>query len=94
MLTLGKNSEGQVGFRQPKNTYVSANKAYIDYVSPASGAPAFVRILLAGEVTGIEGVQSVQQKATTNAIYNMMGQRVDANAKGLILMNGKKVIRK
>lgn len=94
VLTLGKNSEGQVGFRKPQNTYVSANKAYINYVNPASGAPAFVRILLAGEVTGIEGVQSVQQKATTNAIYNMMGQRVDANAKGLILMNGKKVIRK
>ena len=94
VLTLGKDSEGQVGFRLPKDNYVSANKAYIDYVSPASGAPAFVRILLAGEVTGIEGVQSVQQKATTNAIYNMMGQRVDANAKGLILMNGKKVIRK
>ena len=94
VLTLGKDSEGKVGFRVPKNTYVSANKAYIDYVNPAPGAPAFVRILLAGEVTGIEGVQSVQQKATTNAIYNMMGQRVDANAKGLILMNGKKVIRK
>ena len=94
VLTLGKNSEGQVGFRQPQNTYVSANKAYINYVNNAPGAPAFVRILLAGEVTGIEGVQSVQQKATTNAIYNMMGQRVDANAKGLILMNGKKVIRK
>lgn len=94
VLTLGKNSEGKVGFRKPKETYVSANKAYIDYENPAPGAPAFVRILLAGEVTGIEGVQSVQQKATTNAIYNMMGQRVDANAKGLILMNGKKVIRK
>lgn len=94
VLTLGKDSEGKVGFRVPKNTYVSANKAYIDYVNPAPAAPAFVRILLAGEVTGIEGVQSVQQKATTNAIYNMMGQRVDANAKGLILMNGKKVIRK
>ena len=94
VLTLGKNSEGQVGFRLPKDNYVSANKAYIDYVNNAPGAPAFVRILLAGEVTGIEGVQSVQQKATTNAIYNMMGQRVDANAKGLILMNGKKVIRK
>lgn len=94
VLTLGKDSEGKVGFRLPKNDYVSANKAYIDYVNNAPGAPAFVRILLAGEVTGIEGVQSVQQKATTNAIYNMMGQRVDANAKGLILMNGKKVIRK
>ena len=94
VLTLGKDSEGQVGFRLPKDNYVSANKAYIDYVNPAPAAPAFVRILLAGEVTGIEGVQSVQQKATTNAIYNMMGQRVDANAKGLILMNGKKVIRK
>ena len=94
VLTLGTDSKGTVGFRKPNNDKVSANKAYLDYVAPAAGAPAFVNILLPGETTGIQGIQSVQQKSADSAIYNMMGQRVGANAKGLILMNGKKVIRK
>ena len=93
VLTLGVK-DGKVGFRKPNNDKVSANKAYLDYVAPAAGAPAFVNILLPGEATGIQGIQSVQQKSADSAIYNMMGQRVGANAKGLILMNGKKVIRK
>lgn len=93
VLTLGTDSKGIVGFRKPNNDKVSANKAYLDYVASA-GAPAFVNILLPGEATGIQGIQSVQQKSADSAIYNMMGQRVGANAKGLILMNGKKVIRK
>ncbi|MGN0220533.1 MAG: hypothetical protein ACI4BA_00205 [Prevotella sp.] len=96
VLTLGTDDSGSVGFRKPYETYVSANKAYLDYsvVSTAAGAPAFVEIVLPGEATGIEAIQSVQQKAADSAIYNMMGQRVGANAKGLILMNGKKMIRK
>ena len=93
VLTLGTDSEGKVGFRKPNNGKVSANKAYL-VVAPAAGAPTFVNILLPGEATGIQGIQSVQQKSADSAIYNMMGQRVGANAKGLILMNGKKVIRK
>lgn len=94
VLTLGVK-DGKVGFRKPNNGMVSANKAYLDYVvAPAAGAPTFVNILLPGEATGIQGIQSVQQKSADSAIYNMMGQRVGANAKGLILMNGKKVIRK
>ena len=92
VLTLGRNEDGVLGFRKPYETYVSAHKAYIDYVptTPAS----FVKILLPGEATGIEAIQSVKKQAADGAMFNMMGQRVDANAKGLILMNGKKVIRK
>lgn len=92
VLTLGTDSKGIVGFRKPNNDKVSANKAYL--VVPTVGELSQVSILLPGETTGIQGIQSVQQKSADSAIYNMMGQRVGANAKGLILMNGKKVIRK
>ena len=91
VLTLGRNEEGVLGFRNPYETYVSAHKAYIDYV-PTSSA-SFVQILF-GEATGIEAIQSVKNQTADGAMFNIMGQRVDANAKGLILMNGKKVIRK
>ena len=92
VLTLGRNEDGVLGFRIPYENYVSAHKAYIDY-APTMFA-SFVKILLPGEATGIEAIQSVKKQAADGAMFNMMGQRVDANAKGLILMNGKKVIRK
>lgn len=42
--------------------------------------------------TGINAVSNV--KAENSAIYNALGQRVNANAKGIIIQNGKKYIAK
>jgi hypothetical protein len=46
----------------------------------------------AAVATGIQGVKTV--KAQSSAIYNLAGQRVDANYKGVVIMNGKKVVIK
>ena len=44
---------------------------------------------------GATGIQNVKvQKVQSNAIFNLAGQRVDANYKGVVIMNGKKVILK
>jgi len=43
-------------------------------------------------VTAIQNV--VNRKATTNAIYNLAGQRVDANYRGVVIKNGQKVMQK
>jgi len=41
------------------------------------------------------GVNTINAKTTTNdVIYNIQGQRVGANYKGLVIVNGKKMIRK
>ena len=42
--------------------------------------------------TAIKGVQL--QKIENDAIFNLAGQRVDANYKGVVIMNGKKMILK
>ena len=34
------------------------------------------------------------QKVQSNVIYNLAGQRVDANYKGVVIVNGKKMIQK
>ena len=44
------------------------------------------------ELAGIKGVKTV--KADNGLIYNLAGQRVDSNYKGLIIKNGQKIIQK
>ena len=47
-----------------------------------------------GNVTAIEAVETVAEKTTNGAIYNIAGQKVDASYKGLVIKNGKKFIQK
>ena len=43
-------------------------------------------------VTGIQTVKVAHQNA--NAIYNLAGQQVNEGFKGLVIMNGKKIMKK
>ena len=44
---------------------------------------------------GATGIQNVKvQKVQSNAIFNLAGQRVDANYKGVVIVNGQKKIQK
>lgn len=43
------------------------------------------------EATGIKGVKTVEQ--TNNVIYNVAGQKVNAQYKGITIQNGKKVLK-
>ena len=47
---------------------------------------------LVGDETGIAALKAV--KAENAAIYNLAGQRVDANYKGVVVVNGQKKIQK
>ena len=44
-----------------------------------------------GEGTGINAIEA--DKTVNTPAYNVAGQRVSDNAKGLVIKNGKKVIR-
>ena len=41
--------------------------------------------------TGINSVKTVEQ--TNNVIYNLAGQKVNAQYKGIMIQNGKKVLK-
>ena len=49
-------------------------------------------IQIGGEVNGIEAVKA--DKKFNGAIYNLAGQKVNANYKGVVIQNGKKFIQK
>lgn len=44
--------------------------------------------------TGINTVNTVTTTLGNDVVYNLAGQRVDKNFKGIVIINGKKVIRK
>lgn len=82
--------EGQTGFYEYTGATLGANKAYL--VLPTN-APAKINIVKEGDnVTGINAVNA--QTVKNSVMYNLAGQRVNANAKGLVIMNGKVMIKK
>ena len=46
-----------------------------------------------GKETGISTVRT-QQQPTDRSLYNLSGQRVNASYKGLVIINGVKVVNK
>lgn len=86
ICTLGYENSVS-GFYRFSGETIAANKCYIDV--PAQNE-ARLRMVFANEETAINGVSIVNTKEAVS--YNLAGQRVNANTKGMVIMNGKKYI--
>jgi hypothetical protein len=62
--------------------------AFRAYITSTSGARE-LKCVFGDETTGIEEVQPMQQ-VTDDVMYNLVGMRVGAGHKGLVIKNGKK----
>lgn len=78
---------------------IAENRAYLDLseieeYSPSVGSAKAIFFGFDGstEITSIDGITSLNREE--NAVYNIMGQRVGANAKGILIKNGKKIFVK
>ena len=72
------------------NVTIDAFRAYIKY--DGLGARE-IRCDFGDEITGINDVKS-QKKVEDDVLYNLSGQRVSANHKGIVIKNGRKYIIK
>ena len=81
------------GFYRANNNTVSSTKAYLDLTGLAPGAHSFTLDLGEGDVTGIANV-NVEKNTMNGTFYNLAGQRVNANHKGIVVVNGKKFVNK
>lgn len=97
-LSLNKSSEaGSVGFYWMNATGAAftngAHKAYLklDKNTPA-GSQAVNGFPFNGTTTGIEQIEAGAD--AKNAIYDLSGRRVNKAAKGIYILNGKKVLVK
>ena len=88
MLALNDANEAQ--FTKVTSGSIAAGKAYL---AIASGNNSKLRVVFAGnDATAINGVESV--KAENGSMFNLAGQRVGKDFKGIVLVNGKKFMNK
>ena len=79
---------GVLGFYKANGKKVAAGKAYLKMLT-GSGAAEFIGF--DGEVTAIE---SLTVENANNEIFDLQGRRVAKAAKGVYIVNGKKVVLK
>lgn len=88
------NKKNGVGFYQVANTVtIPANKAYLEIGTPATTPAKYYSIGIGGNTTGIQAIQQNGVKAD-GIMYSLSGQRVGENYKGIVICNGKKMIKK
>lgn len=88
------NKGGQVGFYKVDTQRTGlGGKAYLELVTDgAASAREDISMFFGDETTGIN---TLEGNSTVNGrVYNLNGQLVEAPAKGLYIVNGKKVIIK
>lgn len=72
---------------------IAAGKGYFTVANvPAANTASFRLSFGPGTPTAVDEVQA-ESGETVKAAYNMAGQRVSANAKGIVIINGKKTYR-
>lgn len=85
-----------VGFykaNSDKSNTVAITKAYLAIPNGNSAREFFV--LDGGETTSINAIENGQLKIDNNApMYNLAGQRVNKSYKGVVIVNGKKMLNK
>lgn len=89
---LANKASNGVGFYQVANTVtIPANKAYLEINTPNSAK--YYSIGIGGNTTGIQAIHQNSVKAD-GIMYSLSGQRVGENYKGIVICNGKKMIKK
>lgn len=90
---LSSNADKLMLFMKPNdNVAIPANRAFI-LLPKAEGAANTLRIMLPElKPTSIRDLQQqLNNSAATEATYNLSGQRINGEAHGLVIRNGKKV---
>ena len=83
------NRWGKVGSNA--NAYIPPFRAYIEATS--AGAPEMLGSSFDGNTTGIENIRTVDRDGTERW-YDLNGRRIATPAKGINILNGKKVVVK
>lgn len=86
------NKNNVVGFYQvSSDVTIPANKAYLEI--NAANSAKYYSIGIGGNTTGIQAIQQNSVKAD-GIMYSLSGQRVGKDYKGIVICNGKKMIKK
>lgn len=91
---LANKASNGVGFYQVSSSVtIPANKAYLEIATPTTTPAKYYSIGIGGNTTGIQTIQQNGVKAD-GIMYSLSGQKVGENYKGIVICNGKKMIKK
>lgn len=90
---LANKSNGVGFYRVATGVTIPENKAYLEIATPASTLAKYYSIGIGGNTTGIQAIQQNSVKAD-GIMYSLSGQRVGKDYKGIVICNGKKMIKK
>ena len=91
------NVDSKIGFYFANNKTVAANRAYLHIatgLAPDAVANSRMVMVFADETTGITSLTPSPSPKGEGSVYTLSGQRVEKPAKGLYIVNGKKVVMK
>ncbi|MCF0192254.1 MAG: C10 family peptidase [Prevotella sp.] len=84
------NRNGNLGFYNYAGTTIKAGHAYLPKTKVGANAPA-VNVVF-NNANAISDITATDNHST-GYIYNMAGQKVGADYKGIVIINGKKVLK-
>lgn len=84
------HNESNVGMYHPNGDYLIANKAYVKLENPIGGPAGYLFVSRQNSSAAVEEVV-IEQEATEEVIYDLMGRRVVNPTRGIYIVNGKKV---
>lgn len=91
---FAKNSSGDIGFYKLTSDHtLAAHKAYLETdtdITPTGGNARLTIIFDDGQTASVNSIR--ERKVEEDIFYNISGQRVQNPAKGLYIVNGKKVL--
>lgn len=101
LTKLVKNGEGEYNITKKLIVWTGSSKSVsfknnLDWANYAAATNIRVYVELPGTSTGIGSVNIDKQNKADNAVYNLLGQRVDGKSlpKGIYIKNGKKFMVK
>lgn len=99
-FTINKGDDSVAGYNQFNLTLAAAEdgKTYdiVGAIGRYNDTIQFqpINIAESSSATGIDSMDSETEAATDSEAYNLAGQRVDKNFKGIVVVNGKKLLKK
>ena len=89
------NNGGEVNFYRAAGKEVGKNKAYLKNISAGvAGGAKFFLPTGEDETDGIRSIENSELRIENSNYYNLSGQRVGKDYKGIVIVNGKKMLNK
>ena len=88
------NNGGEVNFYRAAGKTVGTNKAYLKNIPEGVAGAKFFLPTGEEETDGIRSIENSELRIENSNYYNLSGQRVGKDYKGIVIVNGKKMLNK